>query len=80
MGTNLTGRTTTAPTQHRPDSQDLATAGVHKGSLRLLTRFEVVLARRHDRRLPDALPAAEGRQCGIRHRRAGCRQFYLPVK
>ena len=36
------------------------------GSLRLLTRLKVILARRHDRCLSDALPAAERGQRRIR--------------
>ena len=45
--------------------------------LHLLARLEVVLARRHNGRLPDALPAAEGGQRRIRQRRAGGRQLLM---
>ena len=45
--------------------------------LHLHARFEMILARRHDRRLSDALPAAEPGQRRIRQRRAGRRQFLM---
>ena len=47
------------------------------GSLRLLARIEVVLTRRHGRRLPDSMPATECRQRGIRHLRACGHEFLM---
>ena len=45
--------------------------------LHLLARLEVILARRRDRRLSDALPPAERRQRRIRQRRAARHQFLM---
>ena len=45
--------------------------------LHLHARVEVILARRHNRGLPDALPAAESRQRRIRQGRAVRRQFLM---
>ena len=45
--------------------------------LHLHPRFEVILARRHDRRLPDPLPPAESRERRIRQHRAARRQFLM---
>ena len=45
--------------------------------LQFLARLEAILARRHDRRLSDALLAAESRQRGIRQGRSASRQFLM---
>src|SRR5664280_853527 len=45
--------------------------------LHLHARLEVILARRHDRRLPDALPAAEPRQSLIGQCRAARHQLLM---
>src|SRR5450759_1753065 len=45
--------------------------------LHLHARLEVILARGHDRRLSDALPAAEARQRLIGHRRAARLEFLM---
>jgi hypothetical protein len=45
--------------------------------LHLLARLEMVLARRHDGRLPDALLAAEGGQRRTRQGRSLGRQFLM---
>src|SRR5664279_2167132 len=46
-------------------------------SLRLDARLEMILARGHDRSLPDALSTAECGQGRIRQVRAGRRQFFM---
>ena len=55
-------------TQHRRGSLRFVLPAAHfhfvrrRVVLHLYARLEVILARRHDRRLPDSLPAAERRQ------------------
>jgi hypothetical protein len=45
--------------------------------LHLHTGLEMILARGYNRRLPDALPAAECGQRLIRHRRSARLQFLM---
>ena len=45
--------------------------------LHLLAGLKVVLARRHRRRLPDAMPATEGGQGRIGQHRAGGRDLLM---
>jgi hypothetical protein len=69
--------------QHRRGGLRLVLPAAHLDFVRrrvvlhLHARLEVILARRHDRCLPDALPAAECGQRRIRQRRAARRQFLM---
>lgn len=45
--------------------------------LHLHARIEMILTRRHYRRLPDALPAAEARQRRVGERRAAGDEFLM---
>jgi hypothetical protein len=45
--------------------------------LQLLSRFELIVARRYDRSLSDTLPAAECGQCRIGQRCAAASKFFM---
>jgi hypothetical protein len=70
-------------TQHRRRGLRLILLATHfdcvwrRVVLHLHARLEVILPRRHDRCLSDALPAAERGQRRIRQRRAGRRQLLM---
>ena len=69
--------------QHRRGGLRLVLPAAHFDGMRrrvvlhLHARIEVILARRHDRGLADALPAAECRQRRIRQRRAARRKLLM---
>ena len=69
--------------QHRRGGLRLVLPAAHLDGVRrrvvlhLHTRFEMILARRHERCLSDALPAAKCAQRRIRQPRAARRQFLM---